>query len=464
MKSERLNFVDHARNAEEFLKDSKQAHWHDRALWFVRQKRDTAAASVPEWEELRRAAETIKAHTLEHLGYYLERFEERARANGIEVLWAEDAAEFRRLVSEILERHGATRVVKSKSMLTEECGLNPHLEARGIEVTDTDLGERIVQLAGDRPSHIVLPAIHLRKEQVAEIFSSHLHTDPSNADPTYLTRAAREHLRRKFLEADAAITGVNFALAEEGAFVVCTNEGNADLGTALPDLHIACMGLEKLIPSARDLGVFTRLLARSATGQAITAYTSHFRRPKPGGTLYLILVDNGRSTLLESPRRRLLSCIRCGACMNTCPVYRRSEGHSYGTVVPGPIGSALAGTRDPGRYASLPFACSLCSSCDLVCPVRIDLHRHLLDERRQTIRVPEYRGKVRGLKAAAFLLRHPRLYRQSMAALRRLLPLLPRKLLYNRFNLWGREREMPRPAPRSFRELYQAHRRADDER
>ncbi len=464
MKSEEPTFVNHARNAEEFLRDSEQARWHDRALWFVRQKRDTAAASVPEWEELRRAAEAIKAHTLEHLGYYLERFEERARDNGIEVLWAEDAAEFRRLVAEILERHGAARVVKSKSMLTEECGLNPHLEARGIEVTDTDLGERIVQLAGDRPSHIVLPAIHLRKEQVAEIFSSHLHTDPANADPTYLTRAAREHLRRKFLEADAAVTGVNFALAEEGAFVVCTNEGNADLGTALPDLHIACMGLEKLIPSARDLGIFTRLLARSATGQAITTYTSHFRRPKPGGRLYLILVDNGRSTLLQSSRRELLSCIRCGACMNTCPVYRRSGGHSYGTVVPGPVGSALAGSRNPQRYASLPFACSLCASCDLVCPVRIDLHRHLLDERPQTIRVPEYRGKVRGLKAAAFLLRHPRLYRQTMTALRRLLPRLPRSLIYNRFNLWGQEREMPSPAPRSFRELYRARQESDDDR
>ncbi len=451
--------IDHARNAAEFLNDPERAHWHDRALWFVREKRDKAARSVPEWEELRKSAEALKAHTLEHLGYYLQRFEERAKANGIEVLWAEDAAEFRRLVAEILQQHDATKVVKSKSMLTEECELNPHLESQRIEVTDTDLGERIVQLAGDRPSHIVLPAIHMKKEDVARVFAEHLHTDPDNPDPHYLTRAAREHLRQKFLEADAAITGVNFALAEEGAFVVCTNEGNADLGTALPDLHIACMGLEKVIPSAKELGIFTRLLARSATGQAITTYTSHFRRPKPGGRLVVVLVDNGRSRLLAEEHKKLLSCIRCGACMNTCPVYRRSGGHSYGTVVPGPIGSALAGARDPERFASLPFACTLCGSCDQVCPVRIDLHRQLYSERREVVRVPEYRGKVRGLKTAAFLLRHPRLYAAMMGLGRVLLPRIPRRLLYNRFNLWGREREMPMPAEKSFNQIYRERKR-----
>ena len=451
--------VEHARNAAAFLQNPERAHWHDRALWHVRQKRDLAIRSVPEWEELRRSAEAIKAHTLRHLGYYLERFEARAQANGIEVYWADDAEDLRRIVSELLREHGARKVVKSKSMLTEECGLNPHLESLGIEVTDTDLGERIVQLAGDRPSHIVLPAIHLKKEQVAEIFAEKLGTDPGESDPFRLTRAARKHLRQKFLEAEAAITGVNFALTEEGGIVICTNEGNADLGTALPDLHIACMGLEKVIPSARELGIFTRVLARSATGQAITTYTSHFLRPKPGGRLCVVIVDNGRSRLLKDEEEKLLSCIRCGACMNSCPVYRRSGGHSYETVVPGPIGSALAGAYAPAEYASLPFACTLCSSCDLVCPVRIDLHRQLYRERERCIRVPEYKGKRRGLRAAAFLLGRPRLRRGVMRLLAILLPRLPRAWIYNRFNLWGREHELPRPAKRSFSRYYRERKR-----
>jgi L-lactate dehydrogenase complex protein LldF len=451
--------IDHARNAATFLRNPERARWHDRALWHVRQKRDLAVTAVPEWEALRRAAEEIKAHTLQHLGYYLERFEAQAEANGIEVYWAEDAEQLQQIAGKLLQEHGARRVVKSKSMLTEECGLNPYLESRGIEVTDTDLGERIVQLAGDRPSHIVLPAIHLKKEQVAEIFARELGTDPHESDPFRLTRAARKHLRQKFLEADAAVTGVNFALAEEGGIVICTNEGNADLGTALPNLHIACMGLEKVIPSARELGIFTRVLARSATGQAITAYTSHFLRPKPGGRLCVIIVDNGRSHLLESEQERLLSCIRCGACMNTCPVYRRSGGHSYETVVPGPIGSALAAAEESDRYAALPFACTLCSSCDLVCPVRIDLHHQLYRERERCVRAPEYRGKRRGLRAAAFLLRHPRLRRGAVRLLGRLLPRLPRTLIYHRYNLWGKEHEMPRPAKRSFSQHYRECRR-----
>ncbi|WP_300361956.1 lactate utilization protein B [Hydrogenimonas sp.] len=450
--------VDHAKNAASFTADAKRAHWHDEALWFVRQKRDRAAKSVPEWEALRETAEAVKAHTLKHLGYYLERFEERAKANGIEVYWARDAAEHNAIVARLLNEHGAERVVKSKSMLTEECGLNPHLESLGIEVTDTDLGERIVQLAGDHPSHIVLPAIHMKKEDVSRIFAEHLQTDPENSDPGYLTRAARRHLRRKFLEADAAITGVNFALAEEGAFVVCTNEGNADLGTALPGLHIACMGLEKILPSAKELGIFTRLLARSATGQAITTYTSHFRKPRPGGRLCVVIVDNGRSRLLRGEYAKTLSCIRCGACMNTCPVYRRSGGHSYGYVIPGPIGSVLAGAREVATYASLPFACSLCASCDNVCPVRIDLHKTLYREREEAIDIPCYAGKKRLLHLMSWVLQRPRLYGLLMGAMRFLLPRLPRPLLYSRFNVWGRDRETPMPAPRSFRDLYRERR------
>jgi len=451
--------TDHAKNASRFISDGAYAHWHDKALWYVREKRDRAAKSLPEWEALRTAADAIKAHTLNHLSWYLQRFESQAEKNGIEIFWAQSAEEHNRIVARLLEEQQAKRVVKSKSMLTEECGLNPYLESRGIEVTDTDLGERIVQLAGDHPSHIVLPAIHLKKEQVSSIFAEHLHTEAGNADPHYLTRAAREHLREKFLQADAAITGVNFALAEEGAIVICTNEGNADLGTSLPTLHIASMGMEKVIPSAKALGVFTRLLARSATGQAITTYTSHFRKPREGSRLCIIIVDNGRSTLLSSDHRKALQCIRCGACMNTCPVYRRSGGHSYGTVVPGPIGSVLAGARDIHTFSTLPFACSLCASCDTVCPVRIDLHDQLYTERQSAITTPHYSSKRRSLKLLAWIMQRPLLYRISMRVVRVLLPILPRSLVYNRFNTWGKEREVPMPARKPFREIYRERKR-----
>jgi L-lactate dehydrogenase complex protein LldF len=241
--------------------------------------------------------------------------------------------------------------------------------------------------------------------------------------------------------------------------VVCTNEGNADLGTALPDLHIACMGLEKVIPSVKELGVLTRLLARSATGQAITTYTSHFFKPKPGGRLCVVIVDNGRSARLGSDDGALLSCLRCGACMNTCPVYRRSGGHSYGTVVPGPIGSALAASADANRYGGLSFACTLCASCDGVCPAQIDLHGHLLRIRRRAVQTAAFSQKRRGLRLAAWLLRHPALYGRLMSLYRRLWPHIPKRVLYGRWNLWGAEREMPVPADRSFAQMYRELRR-----
>ncbi len=321
---------------------------------------------------------------MSRLADYLEQFEEQATRRGAVVHWARHAEEHNQIVLDLLQRHGVRRLVKSKSMLTEECHLNPFLERHGIAVVDTDLGERIVQLAGETPSHIVLPAIHKKKEDVGALFHKHLHTEAGATDPNYLAEAARGHLREKFLQADAGLTGVNFAIAETGGFVVCTNEGNADLGVSLPKLHIASMGIEKLIPRAKDLGVFLRLLARSATGQPITAYSSHFHGPIAGGELHIVLVDNGRSGILGSDEfRRSLNCIRCGACMNTCPVYRRSGGHSYQSSVPGPIGSILAPARDAKQYASLPHACSLCGSCTDVCPVKIDLHHQLLTWRRE---------------------------------------------------------------------------------
>ncbi len=448
--------TNHAGLAARFVADAERTHWHDQALWFVRMKRDKAAQSLPEWETLREKAAAIKAHTMARLADYLEEFERRATALGATVHWARDAAEHNAIVLSILESHAVTKVAKSKSMLTEECHLNPFLERHGIEIVDTDLGERIVQLAGETPSHIVLPSIHKKKEEIGELFHIHLHTEKGASDPKYLAEAARQHLREKFLQAHAGITGVNFAIAQTGGFVVCTNEGNADLGVSLPKLHIACMGIEKLLPRARDLGVFLRLLARSATGQPITTYSSHFHGPVAGGELHIVLVDNGRSAILGSDEfRRSLNCIRCGACMNTCPVYRRSGGHSYETTVPGPIGSILAPARDAKLFAGLPQACSLCGSCTDVCPVKIDLHHQLLTWRGEIGR----RGllplsKRLSMKALGFLLRRPRLYAFAGWLGRRVFPFVPRWLLYNRLNTWGRQRDLPPIPSHSFRELY----------
>ena len=445
---------DHPETAAAFAADVPRMHWHDQSLWFVREKRDRMAAQVPDWEELRALAQAIKGHSSSRLADYLEQFEKNAIALGAEVHWAKDGEEHNQIVHAILSKRGVTRLVKSKSMLTEECQLNPYLESRGIEVVDTDLGERIVQFRDEPPSHIVLPAIHLKKEEIGDLFHTKLGTPAGMADPKFLVEAARGHLREKFLAAEAGLTGVNFAIAETGGVVVCTNEGNADLGTALPPLHIACMGVEKIIPRAKDLGVFLRLLARSATGQPVTTYSSHFHGPRPGGELHIVVVDAGRSAILAKETfRRALSCIRCGACMNTCPVFRRSGGHSYGTTVPGPIGAVLAPHQDPAKHWALPFASSLCGSCSDVCPVRIDLHHQLLAWRGELVKlglVPL--GKRLSAKAGGLLLGSPLLYRIAGSLMRLAFAILPKALLEGRWNPWARGRALPQPPPRTFRE------------
>ena len=451
----------HPSLAADFVSNRDRAAWHDRALWFVREKRDRQSHDVPEWELLRETASAIKMHTISRLSDYLEEFECQATERGVQVHWAIDADEHNRIVYEILQQNGVRRLVKSKSMLTEECHLNPYLEERGISVVDTDLGERIVQLRNEPPSHIVLPAIHIKKEEVGDCFHEHLGTEAGASDPRYLTEAARRHLRAQFLAADAGITGVNFAIAETGGFVVCTNEGNADLGVSLPNLHIACMGIEKLIPRASDLAVFLRLLARSATGQPITTYSSHFHGPREGGELHIVLVDNGRSAILRSPEfRRSLCCIRCGACMNTCPVYRRSGGHSYESTVPGPIGSILAPMREPEKHKTLPFACTLCGSCTDVCPVKIDLHHQLFAMRSHLDQQSQLGGtKKLTMQFVADVMKRTWLYSVLGRAARMSLRLAPRFLTCNRWNPWGRQRDFPEVPKRSFRQVYQDRRK-----
>jgi L-lactate dehydrogenase complex protein LldF len=453
-------YQSHAERATIFNEDEARVNWHDETLWWVRQKRDRAAHLIPEWESLRELASGIKDNVLSNLHDYLVSFEEQAIQNGVQVHWAANAEEHNAIVLSIVKRHGVNRMVKSKSMLTEECHLNAFLSEQGIEVIDTDLGERIVQLAEEPPSHIVLPCIHKKKEEIGELFHEHLGTPAGNADPQFLTAAARVHLREKFLTRRVAITGVNFAAAETGEFVVCTNEGNADMGAHLADVHIACMGMEKIIPQRKHLGVFLRLLTRSATGQPITTYSSHFRKPRPGQELHIILVDNGRSRQLGRPDfRNSLKCIRCAACFNTCPVYRRSGGHSYHTAIAGPIGSILAPNLDMKEYADLPFASTLCGSCSNVCPVKIDIHDQLYKWRQVLVQEGHAPlAKKAAMAGMVFTLSRPALYQLAGKAARWTLSHAP-FAVNNRLNPWYKNREMPQVPASSFGEWYAKNRK-----
>lgn len=445
----------HAKAAERFIANKEQEQWHNQTLWLVRQKRDNLVMHIPEWEELRSLAHQIKMHTATHLDTYLTQFAERATANGITVHWAKDAREHNEIVFSILQQNNVRKLVKSKSMLTEECHLNPYLEERNIEVVESDLGERILQLMGEAPSHIVMPAIHLKRQEVGKLFEEKMQTEKDNSDPTYLTHTARKFLRNEFLTADAAMTGANFGIAETGDIVVCTNEGNADMGTSLAPLHLVSMGLEKVIPNLESMAVFSRLLARSATGQPVTTYTSHYRKPREGSKMHLILVDNGRSNILTSAdHQQLLKCIRCGACMNTCPVYRRSGGYSYTYFIPGPIGINLGMTKDPRSYSDNVSACSLCYSCNNVCPVKIDLADQIYRWRQD---LDKY-GKADPMKKVMsggmkFLFKRPALYNTTLK-FAPLVNVTPRFLKYNALNAWGKGRELPRFAKESFTDLW----------
>jgi L-lactate dehydrogenase complex protein LldF len=452
--------IDHAEASSEFIAATDHIEFHDRRLWDLRKKRDRATAAVPEWEQLRDLASAIKEHTLTNLGSYLEQFERACQANGVTVHWARDAAEHNQVVHDIMAARGAKSLVKAKSMLTDECEMRPFLEQRGIQVIETDLGERIQQLDDEPPSHIVVPAVHKLRADVAEVFGRTLGTDPSNHDVHYLAESQRRTTRPSFLSADAGMTGANFAVAETGAIVVCTNEGNADLSVHLPSLFIASVGIEKIIPKTEHLGIFVRMLSRSALGSPITQMTSHFRVPRPGTEMHVVLVDNGRAERLGmADFWTSLKCIRCGACMNTCPVYRRSGGLSYGATYSGPIGVIIDPTYDLRKYSTLPFASTLNGSCTAVCPVRIDIHDQIFKWRR----VVAARGalpfaKKQAMKMAGKLLASPRLFRAAVDAAGTGVEYLPRVMLYNRLNAWGRQREVPAAPAQTFRQWWLEHR------
>jgi L-lactate dehydrogenase complex protein LldF len=352
--------------------------------------REARVAEMPQWEELRRAASELRRHTLAHFDVYLEQLERQVKAAGGHVHWAEDAERARAIVLQIAERHGVRRAVKSKSMATEEIGLNQALERSGIEALETDLGEYIIQLAGMGPSHIIVPAVHMKKEEIAELFRVRLGAS-APADAAALTAIARRTLRESFLAAGMGLSGANFLVAETGTLVLVTNEGNGRMCTTLPELHVAVVGIDKVVPDWDSLTVLLKLLARSATGQKITTYTSLITGPRrseaEGGPreLHLVLLDNGRSRILaDEVARETLKCIRCGCCLNVCPVYKSVGGYAYGWFISGPIGAIFTPQMLGAKAArELPYASSLCGACVDVCPVKIPITEILLHLRQR---------------------------------------------------------------------------------
>jgi L-lactate dehydrogenase complex protein LldF len=441
---------------------------------FIVRRRD-AADRLPEFEALRDEARDIKDHTLAHLDLYLEEYEKRVVANGGHVHFAASADDARRIVLDICQRLGARTVTKGKTMIGEEIGVNAFLEANGITPIETDLGEYLIQLRGEMPSHIIAPAVHLTKAQVAEDFRR-CHTDlPRERDlsePTTLAAEARTVLRQKFLAADVGITGANFLVAETGSSVIVTNEGNGDLTQTLPKAHIVLASIEKMVPTLEDLGQLLRVLARSATGQEMGVYTTVSTGPRREGDpdgpseYHVVILDNGRSAMLSGHFRDILRCIRCGACMNHCPVYSAVGGHAYGWVYPGPMGSvitpALVGID---KTSHLPNASTFCGRCEEICPVRIPLPKMLRHWReREFERHLSPAMQRAGLRFWGFFVRHPRLYGLATLLLARSLAWFGRRRGHFRFlpfaRGWTRHRDFPAPMGATFQSQWRARRRS----
>jgi L-lactate dehydrogenase complex protein LldF len=389
-------------------------------------KVDASAAALAELhdrEGLRDLAARIKQHTLENLPRYLEQFTAACRRSGTRVHRAVDAKAACEIICQIARRSGSKLAVKSKSMATEEIQLNDALEAAGVPTVETDLGEFIVQIDHDRPSHIVTPIIHKDRRQVARALARELGCDYTE-DPETLTKIAREHLRDIFRRCDLGITGANFAIAESGTICICTNEGNGRMTTTRPRVHVVLVGIEKLVPRLRDLPVFLKLLARSSTGQPLTVYTTLVTGPRRPGDcdgpdeVHVVLLDNGRSDIRDGPFQEVLRCIRCGACLNACPVFRNIGGHAYGGVYPGPIGSVLTPLLDGvDQHAELPRASSLCGACGEACPVKIDLPALLVKLRVDT-RAGQPLGKRLGMRLWRLWMQSPALYRWGQRMMR----------------------------------------------
>src|SRR3954451_13079323 len=433
----------------------------------------TANDALPDYQELRTQANALKKHAIDNLDYYLEEFERNVQARGGKVVYCKDATEVSDFVLELAKQRGSKLIVKSKSMTTEEVDLNERLEHHGLEAVETDLGEYILQLAHEKPYHIVAPALHKTRYDVADIFTKELKIERETV-PEKQTVIARGVLREKFLKADIGISGANFLIADSGAVAIIENEGNARLTTSAPKIHIAVAGIEKVIPRARDLAVFLKLLARSATGQLLSVYTSFLAGPRRPGEVdgpeefYVVLLDNGRTKLLpDRSKRQSLYCIRCGACLNTCPVYRKIGGHSFPWVYSGPIGAIIPPQfmgvqHEPG----LPFASSLCGACGEVCPVKIDIPKVLLELRSDVKKAETRDGQNRlerlGFRACAWLMTKPRLFEfvgrmagaMAPATDGRWIRNLPAPMNIGPVSAWLSQRDLPPPPSKSFRELW----------
>lgn len=476
MKSTAHQFVANARAA---LADEQLKVALDHAGTGFVDKRRAALAELPEFESLRQAAREIKDHTLAQLDHYLLRFERQVQSAGGQVHWARDSEEAQQIVVRLCREAGAARVAKGKSMVGEEIGINPALEQAGFDVIETDLGEYIIQLADEPPSHIIAPAVHKNRAQIAALFREHhsrygperpLDTIPELVDE------ARQVLRQQFLDADVGITGANFLIADSGSAIIVTNEGNGDLSATLPRSHIVLAGIDKIVPTLEDATVLLRLLARSATGQPFTAYTTVFTGPKRAedsagpAQFHVVLVDNGRSEMLAGPFREMLRCIRCGACLNHCPVYGAVGGHAYGWVYPGPMGAVLTPLMlGEGQADDLPNASTLCGRCEQVCPMSIPLPQLLREHRhRQHLRKAEPARARWAIAVWAQLAKRPRLYRKVMGLGTALLARIARGRGRLRSvplaGAWTASRDLPAPQGPTFLQQWAARRDTDKER
>lgn len=441
----------------------------------IRAKRDARAQEVRNWDDLRDAAAAIKRYSLDHLPELLEQLESNVKAHGGHVHWASTAEEANQIAYQIAAKHQVQEVVKVKSMATQEIGLNEYFADRGIHATETDLAELIVQLGNDRPSHVVVPAIHRNRNEVKDIFTAQFEAEnvPTSSDPEELTDRARAHLRKKFLSAKVAISGANLMVADTGALAVFESEGNGRMCLTLPEVLVSIVGIEKVIPTMRDAEVITELLPRSATGEPMNPYTSWWTGVTPGDgpqEFHLILLDNGRTRVLaDSLGREALACIRCGACMNVCPVYKMVGGHAYNSVYPGPIGAILTpqllGAFDAGDpSAELPFASTLCGACFDVCPVKIDIPSILVELRERIASGDEKtrdRAWAAAMGAASEVMRSGRRFALAEKALP-----LGRAIAGAKGRItslpwpgsaWTQSRDLPAPPPQSFRQWVKHH-------